>query len=49
MAASGLSNREIAQARYVSTKTVESQLASAYSKLGVHSRAELPKALAHAQ
>ena len=45
MAASGMSNREIAQALFVSTKTVETQLSQAYSKLGIGSRAELAAAL----
>jgi DNA-binding NarL/FixJ family response regulator len=45
MAASGLSNREVAQALFVSTKTVETQLSQAYAKLGIGSRAELAHAL----
>jgi DNA-binding CsgD family transcriptional regulator len=45
MAADGLSNREIAQALFVSTKTVEGQLSHAYRKLGIHSRTELAAAL----
>jgi DNA-binding CsgD family transcriptional regulator len=46
MAASGMTNREVAQALFVSTKTVETQLSQAYSKLGIGSRAELAAALA---
>lgn len=46
MAADGLSNREIAQSLFVTAKTVENQLGSAYRKLGVRSRAELRSALA---
>ena len=46
MAASGMSNREVAQALFVSTKTVETQLSQAYAKLGIGSRAELASALA---
>ncbi len=46
MAASGMTNREVAQALFVSTKTVETQLSQAYAKLGIGSRAELSKALA---
>ena len=46
MAASGMSNREVAQALFVSTKTVETQLSQAYGKLGIGSRAELAAALA---
>jgi len=41
MAASGLSNPEIAQALFVTRKTVEKQLAGAYRKLGIRSRSEL--------
>lgn len=48
MAAEGLSNRDIAQALYVTPKTVEVHLSSAYRKLGVRSRRELPEALATA-
>lgn len=49
MAAEGLSNREIAQGLFVSTKTVEWQLTHAYAKLGIAGRAELAAALAGAQ
>ncbi len=45
-AASGLSNREIAQALYVTEKTVEGHLGNAYRKLDIGSRSELPRALA---
>jgi DNA-binding CsgD family transcriptional regulator len=45
MAADGLSNPEIAQALFVTTKTVEAHLSGAYRKLGIRSRAELPAAL----
>jgi DNA-binding CsgD family transcriptional regulator len=45
MAASGMSNREVAQALFVSTKTVETQLSQAYAKLGIGSRSELTEAL----
>ncbi|HEY1711539.1 MAG TPA: AAA family ATPase [Solirubrobacteraceae bacterium] len=45
MAASGMSNRDIAQALFVSTKTVETQLSQAYAKLRIASRAELARAL----
>ncbi len=46
MAADGRSNREIAQALYVSHKTVEKHLTAAYRKLGVGGRDELATALA---
>ncbi|HEU5279794.1 MAG TPA: AAA family ATPase [Gaiellaceae bacterium] len=46
MAAGGLTNREIAQALFVVPKTVEVHLSSAYRKLGIGSRAQLPAALA---
>jgi hypothetical protein len=39
--ATGLTNREVAKAAFVSTKTVEANLARAYRKLGIRSRAEL--------
>jgi DNA-binding CsgD family transcriptional regulator len=45
MAAEGMSNREIAQALFVSRKTVEMHLGHAYRKLDIHSRGELPAAL----
>ena len=48
MAAAGRTNREIAQALFVSTKTVETQLSQAYAKLGIGSRAELGAALSGA-
>jgi DNA-binding CsgD family transcriptional regulator len=37
----GLTNREVAQAAFMSEKTVEAHLARVYLKLGIHSRAEL--------
>ena len=45
LAADGASNREIAQALFVTVKTVETQLGSGYRKLGVRSRRELAGAL----
>ena len=48
MAAGGLSNREIAQALFVSAKTVETQLSHAYAKLGIAGRNELASSLAEA-
>jgi DNA-binding CsgD family transcriptional regulator len=41
LAASGMTNREVAAALFISPKTVEANLARAYRKLGVGSRAEL--------
>jgi DNA-binding NarL/FixJ family response regulator len=41
LAASGLTNRQIAERIFVSPKTVEANLARTYRKLGIHSRAEL--------
>ena len=46
LAAEGLSNRDIAQALFVTTKTVEVHLSGAYRKLGISSRADLPDVLA---
>lgn len=45
LAAGGLSNPEIAQAHFVTLKTVETQLGSCYRKLGISSRQELAGAL----
>jgi DNA-binding CsgD family transcriptional regulator len=45
LAEQGLTNREIAQALFVSTKTVEFHLRNAYFKLRIRSRAELSNAL----
>ena len=45
LAAEGLSNPEIAQALFVTRRTVETHLGNAYRKLEIKSRAELPKAL----
>jgi DNA-binding CsgD family transcriptional regulator len=41
LAATGLTNREVAQTSFMSAKTVEAHLASVYRKLGIHSRAQL--------
>lgn len=46
LAAGGASNRDIAQALYVTPKTVEVHLTSAYRKLGIAGRRELERALA---
>lgn len=41
LAASGMTNREVAAKLFISPKTVEANLARAYRKLGIRSRAEL--------
>ena len=46
MAAEGLSNREIAQALFVTLRTVEMHLSNAFRKLDISSRTQLPAALA---
>jgi DNA-binding CsgD family transcriptional regulator len=45
LAAEGLKNAEIAQALFVSLKTVETHLHSSYRKLDIASRSELPQML----
>lgn len=45
MAAAGSSNAEIAQALFLTVKTVEMHLTSVYRKLDIHSRRALPAAL----
>ncbi len=42
LAATGMTNREIAQSLFLTVKTIESHLAAAYDKLGIRSRQELP-------
>ena len=49
MATDGLSNPEIAQALFVTKKTVEAHLGNAYRKLGINSRAQLPAAMRKSQ
>ena len=46
MAAEGLTNRDIAQALFLSIRTVENQLRQVYLKLDIGSRRELEGALA---
>jgi DNA-binding CsgD family transcriptional regulator len=41
LAAAGMTNRQVAEAAFVSPKTVEANLARVYQKLGIRSRAEL--------
>lgn len=48
MAAEGLSNPDIAQALFVTRKTVENHLSRIYPKLGINSRTQLAEALATA-
>jgi DNA-binding NarL/FixJ family response regulator len=45
LAAGGQTNRQIAQALFVTQRTVENHLTSTYAKLGISSRPELPAAL----
>ena len=45
LAADGLSNREIAEALFVTRKAVEFHLGNVYSKLGINSRKDLPRLL----
>ena len=41
LAATGLTNREVAQQAFMSPKTVQANLTRIYRKLGITSRAEL--------
>jgi DNA-binding CsgD family transcriptional regulator len=45
MAAEGMSNREIAQALFVTLRTVEMHLSNVFRKLGLTSRTQLPPPL----
>jgi DNA-binding NarL/FixJ family response regulator len=45
MAIDGMTNRDIAQALFVTAKTVEVHRSNAYRRLGVSSRMQLAKAL----
>ncbi len=47
MAASGLTNREVASRLRISPKTVEANLSRAYAKLGIRTRAELGRWATH--
>jgi DNA-binding NarL/FixJ family response regulator len=49
MAAEGMRNHDIAQKLFVTPKTVEVHLSSAYRKLGIASRPGLPSALTDAR
>ena len=46
LAADGQTNRQIAQALFLTVKTVENHLTTAYRKLDIRTRNELPTALA---
>ncbi|HEX2392746.1 MAG TPA: AAA family ATPase [Solirubrobacterales bacterium] len=46
MAATGMTNRQIAQSLFVTLKTVEAHLSATYDKLDISSRRQLPDALA---
>jgi DNA-binding CsgD family transcriptional regulator len=45
LAASGMTNRQIAQSLFVTVKTVEAHLSATYNKLDIRSRRDLPAAL----
>ncbi|HMJ01777.1 MAG TPA: AAA family ATPase [Conexibacter sp.] len=45
LAASGMTNRQVAQALFLTVKTIETHLAAAYDKLGIRSRQQLPAVL----
>ncbi len=47
LAASGLTNRQVAERSFMSPKTVEANLARVYRKLGISSRAELGARMTH--
>ncbi|CDO07010.1 AAA family ATPase [Mycolicibacterium cosmeticum] len=49
LAASGMTNRDVAAALFISPKTVEHNLARAYRKLAIHSRAELGQRISQLQ
>jgi len=49
LAAGGLTTRQIADAAFVSPKTVEANLTRVYRKLGIRSRAELVARLSHVE
>jgi DNA-binding CsgD family transcriptional regulator len=49
LAASGVSNREIAERAFLTVKAVEANLTRVYRKLGIRSRAGLASALSVAR
>jgi DNA-binding NarL/FixJ family response regulator len=46
LAATGMTNREVAETLVVTEKTVESHMAASFRKLGIRSRTELARQLA---
>ncbi len=48
MAATGMTNRQIAEALFLTVKTIETHLAAAFDKLGIRTRRELASALTQA-
>jgi ATP/maltotriose-dependent transcriptional regulator MalT len=49
MAASGMTNHDVAAELFISPKTVEANLARVYRKLGIHSRAELGRHMSQSE
>jgi DNA-binding NarL/FixJ family response regulator len=49
LAASGMTNAEVAAGLFISAKTVESNLTQVYRKLGIHSRAELGRLMGNTE
>ncbi len=49
LAASGMKNRDVAAALFISPKTVEANLARIYRKFGIHSRAELGRVIGQSE
>jgi len=49
LAARGLTNRQVAEALFISPKTVEANMGRLYGKLGISSRAELGAAMEHSR
>ncbi|HEX5619978.1 MAG TPA: helix-turn-helix transcriptional regulator, partial [Solirubrobacteraceae bacterium] len=47
LVADGRTNREVAEQLVLSAKTIEAHLRNIYAKLGVRSRVELARAVAH--
>jgi DNA-binding CsgD family transcriptional regulator len=45
MAADGMTNREIAQALFLTENTIQTHLRAAFRKLGIGSRSQLARAL----